>query len=331
MVKKNRLNSLQLKKKIKGWRWSRENKAQGGRGMEIQRVVSEFKRYLEVSGYAASTIECYRQYLSYFLKYLEELKITDLKQVGYQTVRNYQLLASEMDLAEETKAMRIRPVKRLFGWLLDSHQLLIDPTEKIKETNRKGRKLPPVLTVEEMRLLLDQPNLSLRMQIRDRAIMETLYSSGIRLGELVQLTVHDVDLKDKVLHIRKGKGNRQRVVPIGKNAARYLKEYLSNIRPRYARKNPKGRRLFLTETGDPVNGNSIRTSLFHYKKTAGIEKTASPHSFRRSCATHLLQQGADIRYVQKLLGHRNIRTTQLYTRVYPVDLKETHNRTHLQP
>ncbi|MBL0379338.1 MAG: tyrosine-type recombinase/integrase [Desulfofustis sp. PB-SRB1] len=107
----------------------------------------------------------------------------------------------------------------------------------------------------------------------------------------MQLTVHDVDLKDKVLHIRKGKGNRQRVVPIGKNAATYLQEYLENIRPRYARKNKQQRRLFLTDQGRPVTGNSIRTSLFHYKKAAGITKTASPHSFRRSCATHLLQQG----------------------------------------
>jgi site-specific recombinase XerD len=235
-----------------------------------------------------------------------------------------------MDLAEETKALRIRPVKRLFGWLLETHQLLIDPTDKIKEVNRKNRKLPPVLSIEEMRLLLNQPNLSVRMQIRDRAIMETLYSSGIRLNELVQLTVHDIDLKDKVLHVRKGKGHRQRVVPIGKNACRYLKEYLDQIRPRYAKKNPKERKLFLGNSGLPVTGNTIRTALFHYKKAAGISKTASPHSFRRSCATHLLQQGADIRYVQKLLGHKHIKTTQLYTRVYPTDLKQTHEKTHPQ-
>ncbi len=296
--------------------------------MEIQRVVSEFKTHLKVAGYASSTVVCYTGYLTYFLRYLEELKITDLKQVNSKVVRDYQAMVCSMDLAEETKAMRIRPVKRLFGWLLDTHQLLIDPTERIKETNRKNRTLPPVLSFEEMQLLLGQPNLSLRLQIRDRAIMETLYSSGIRLNELVQLTVHDVDLKDKVLHIRKGKGNRQRVVPIGSNAAKYLKEYLENIRPRYAAKDKKTRKLFLTDEGKPVNGNSIRTSLFHYKKAAGIKKTASPHSFRRSCATHLLQQGADIRYVQKLLGHSHIKTTQIYTRVYPVDLKKTHERTH---
>jgi integrase/recombinase XerD len=263
-----------------------------------------------------------------FLDYLKAVTVMDLKQVTHETIRTYQLLVADMAIAEETKGMRLRPVKRLFGWLLDTHRLLLDPTENIRETNRQNRTVPEVLTVAEMRLLLEQPNLSLRMQIRDRAIMETLYSSGIRLNELVQLTVHDVDLKDKVLHIRKGKGNRQRVVPIGKNAATYLQEYLKNIRPRYARKNKQQRRLFLTDQGKPVTGNSIRTSLFHYKKAAGITKTASPHSFRRSCATHLLQQGADIRYVQKLLGHRHIRTTQIYTRVYPIDLKKTHTRTH---
>ena len=296
--------------------------------MDIDTVAARFKSYLETCGYARSTIECYRQYLSYFLDYLRELAVSDLKQVTQGIIRGYQLAVRNMALAEETKAMRIRPVKRLFGWLLESHQLLIDPTAGIKETNRKGRVLPEVLTVEEMQLLLHQPNLSLRMQIRDRAIMETLYSSGIRLNELVQLTVHDVDLKEKTLVIKKGKGNRQRVVPIGKNAARYLKEYLDNIRSRYAQKNPRARQLFLTDEGLPVTGNTIRTALFHYKKAAGIEKTASPHSFRRSCATHLLQQGADIRYVQKLLGHRHIRTTQIYTRVYPIDLKETHEQCH---
>jgi len=123
---------------------------------------------------------------------------------------------------------------------------------------------------------------------------------------------------------------RQRVVPIGENGVKYLKEYLTAIRPRYAKKNPKERKIFLTDEGKPVNGNTIRSALFKYKKAAGISKTASPHSFRRSCATHILQQGADIRYVQKLLGHRHIKTTQLYTRVYPIDLKQTHDKTHPQ-
>jgi len=298
--------------------------------MDLDTTTARFKSHLEICGYARTTITTYCQYLSYFLEYLRDLAISDLKQVSHETIRDYQLAVIQMDLAEETKGMRIRPVKRLFGWLLETHQFLIDPTENIKETNRKNHTLPPVLTVEEMQQLLKQPNLSLKMQIRDRAIMETLYSTGIRLNELVELTVHDVDLRDKVLFIRKGKGHRQRVVPIGKNAAKYLKEYLFQIRPRYTKKHPKERKLFLTDRGTPVVGHNVRRFLYIYKLAAGISKTASPHSFRRSCATHLLQQGADIRYVQKILGHRHIRTTQIYTRVYPIDLKKTHNRTHPQ-
>lgn len=300
--------------------------------MKIQGIAVAFKRHLEGGGYATKTITCYSYYLSVFIEYLQDIGITDLKQVNHDTIRDYQLMVqNQKHLAEETKAMQIRPVKRLFIWLVETHRLLIDPTEKIKETNRKNRKLPPVLSIEEMQLLLQQPNLSLRIQVRDKAIMETLYSSGIRLNELVQLTIHDADMKDKVLFIRKGKGNQQRVVPIGKNAVKYLREYLTNIRPRYAKKKRKERKLFLTNEGKPLTGNTIRTALFYYKKAAGITKNASPHSFRRSCATHLLQQGADIRYVQQLLGHRNIKTTQHYTRVYPVDLKQTHTRTHPQP
>ena len=294
--------------------------------MNIDVIITEFKTHLKVKGYAVSTIRDYSLYLGYFLEYLKGLKVTDLREVTYQTIRDYQLFVSEKELAEESKAMRIRPIKRLFGWLLESHQLLIDPTEKIQETNRKHRRLPPVLTIEEMRLLLSQPNLSLRIQIRDRAIMETLYSSGIRLNELVQLTVHDIDLKEGTLVVRKGKGSRQRVVPLGKNAVKYVREYLTRIRPRYAKKNPKVRSVFLSDEGKPITGDAIRSALFKYKKSAGITKTASPHSFRRCCATHLLQQGADIRYVQKLLGHRRMRTTQHYTRVYLKDLKATHER-----
>jgi integrase/recombinase XerD len=294
--------------------------------MELKNILHEFKTHLEMKGYASSTISGYMLYLSYFLEFLRGCGIADLKQVSYQTVRDYQLLVSGKELAEESKAMRIRPIKRLFGWMLATHQLLLDPTEKIQETNRKNRRLVPVLTIEEMQRLLAQPNLSLRMQIRDRAIMETLYSSGIRLGELLNLAVHDVDLKEGTLLIRKAKGNRQRVVPLGKNAGKYVREYLEKIRPRYAKKNPKVRTVFLTDEGKPITGAAIRCALFNYKKSAGITKTASPHSFRRSCATHLLQQGADIRYVQQLLGHRRLQTTQHYTRVYLGELKKSHER-----
>ena len=296
--------------------------------MDVVVTAVEFKNMLKARGYAESTVACYSQYLGYFLDYLGERNIMDLKKVTHQTVLDYQAEVMAMPLAMETRALRIRPVKRLFDYLVQSHRLLIDPTEGIVETSRRNRTMAPVLRLDEMRRLLDQPNLSLRTHIRDRAVMEVLYSTGIRLDELLSLEVYHVDLKDKVLYIRKGKGRRQRVVPLGKHAVRYLREYLEKIRPWWVRKNPKERRLFLNHSGFPLNPQSVRGFLRTYRMAAGIKTPVSPHTFRRSCATHLLQQGADIRYVQKLLGHSRIKTTQFYTRVMPVDVKKTHRKTH---
>jgi len=231
-------------------------------------------------------------------------------------------------IAMESKALKIRPVKRLFEYLCQTHRLLINPTEGIVETNRRNRKIGTVLTVAEVRRLFKQPNLSLRTGIRDRAIMEVLYSTGIRLDELVNLQVYHVDFKDRVLYIRKGKGKKQRVVPLGKNARNYLKEYLEKIRRWYGRKNPKERKLFLNQSGLAMTESTLRVNLRKYRDEAGIKKSVSPHTFRRSCATHLLQNGADIRYIQKLLGHRHLKTTQAYTKVMPVEIKQTHNKTH---
>ena len=230
--------------------------------------------------------------------------------------------------AGETKALSIRAVKRLFEHLVESHQLLINPAEGLVETCRQYRKIGTVLSQSEMQSLLAQPNLSLRSQIRDKAVLEVLYATGMRIGELVNVEVYHVDLKDQVIYIRKGKGKKQRVVPLGKTACHWLWEYLEKIRPHYAKKNPKERRLFLTNSGRLLTGNNIRAFLRYYCKKAGINKTISPHTFRRTCATHLIQQGADIRYVQQLLGHTYLKTTQYYTKVLPVEVKATHNKTH---
>jgi integrase/recombinase XerD len=291
-------------------------------------TILEFKKQLKSRGYAESTIAWYGRSLDLFSRYLAEHNINDLRKVNHQVILDYQEKVMSEPVAMESKALKIRPVKRLFEYLVETHKLLINPTEGIKETTRKHRKIGTVLTLDEIKRLLDQPNLSLNTHIRDRAVMEVLYTTGIRLDELINLEVYHVDLKDKVLYIRKGKGKKQRVTPLGKKAIQYLKEYLVKIRPRYARKNPKERALFLSHSGLPLTGNNVRVFLRKYRISAGIKKGVSPHTLRRTCATHLMQQGADIRYIQKLLGHRHLSTTQAYTKVMPVDLKETHSKTH---
>jgi integrase/recombinase XerD len=240
----------------------------------------------------------------------------------------YQEKVQAQPIAMETKALKIRPVKRLFEYLVERNLLLINPTEGMIETCRRNRKIGTVLTMEEMQSLLNQPNLSLKTHIRDRAILEVFYSTGIRLDELINLEVYHADLKDQVLYIRKAKGRKQRVVPLGKSASKILREYLEKIRPYYAKKNPKERRLFINHSGLAMTPEAIRQILRKHRIDAGIKKSVSPHTLRRTCATHLVQQGADIRYVQELLGHSHLSTTQIYSKVMPREVKGMHDTYH---
>lgn len=298
--------------------------------MDVVVIIAEYKHQLKVRGYAKSTVECYSRGIDLFCAYLQERQINDIRAVNKQIIFDYQAKIMSKPIEMESKALELRPVKRLFEYLMENNHLLINPAEGIVETDRKNRKIGSTLTVPEIIKLLDAPNLSLRTGIRDRAIMELLYCTGIRRDELLNLEVYHADLKDQILYVRKAKGRKQRVVPLGTNAIKYLREYLEKIRPHYARKNPKERRLFLNNSGLPLTGVALQALIRRYRIDAGIRKPVSPHVFRRSCATHLLQQGADVRYVQKLLGHSRLKTTQYYTKVMPVDVKQTHEKTHPQ-
>lgn len=296
--------------------------------MDAQTTIREFRRRLHAVGYAATTVESYRKSLKEFSSYLARRDITDLRRVNRRVVRDYKEEVMGQAGSRETKALKLRPVKRLFEDLFTTNRLLINPTEGLVETCRKNRKIQPILTVDEMARLLRQPNPAQPVHIRNRTVMEVLYATGIRLDELLGLTVHDPDVKEKTLFIAKGKGRKQRVVPLGTNAAGYLTEYLEKIRPGSAENNPGERTLFLGPKGLPLQPATIRQAIRAYRLAAGIDKPVSPHTFRRSCATHLLQQGADIRYIQKLLGHSRLSTTQLYTKVMPVEMKRCHDRYH---
>jgi site-specific recombinase XerD len=161
-------------------------------------------------------------------------------------------------------------------------------------------------------------------------MMEVLYSTGIRIGELCHLTVHDVDLLNGYLRVNSGKGCKDRVLPLGKKARKYLSEYLRHVRGRLAAERRDERTLFVTayRTKAALSDFGIRTIIKCYAKQAGIRKRVSPHVFRHTCATHMLEGGADISHVQRLLGHVLINTTQIYTRVAQPDVKKTHHKTH---
>lgn len=291
-------------------------------------IIAQFKEALACRGYSKATVKIYAEHLSYFSNWLADNGIGDLKRITAKMITAYQAFVWQKPLAAETRALYLRPVKRLFEYLVESNRLLINPACGIVEIDRKNRKLAPVLSQSQVRRILEQPNLSTTCGLRDRVVLEVLYATAVRRGELLNLCVYDADLQDNVLYIRKAKNRVQRVVPLTKTAASYLKEYLTRIRPRWAKKQPKQRKLFLINTGKALNGNALQAIVRKYRLEAKINVPVSAHTLRRSCATHMLRQGADIRYVQALLGHRSLRTTQRYTRVAVADIKQTHAKTH---
>ena len=294
--------------------------------LDVANEITGFVNRLKASNYAESTLISYRRNLAHFERHLLARNLQDLRAVTPQVIFEYQHIVVGLPLAEGTKAMRIRAVKRLFEHLVDLHRLLINPAEGFMNTCRRHRKIGPVLTLEEMKSLLSRPDLSLKIGIRNRAILEVFYSSGIRLRELLKLETIDADLKERVLFVRLGKGLKDRIVPIGKNAAKRLESYLQDVRSEF---DTNGRNvLFLNRSGRPLSGGCVHALIRKYRLAAGIKKPVSPHTLRRTCATHLLQQGVDIRYIQKLLGHKRLETTQAYTKVMPMEVKQTHERTH---
>ena len=284
--------------------------------------------YLRLSKYSPATVHLYTDQLKRFGEWLTREGVQDLRQITRAHVDAYQRHVRSEPIGIECQALRLRVVKRLFGHLTDAGRLVFNPAEHVVEIRRRDRLPRPVLTVKEVLRLLDAPNISLPLGIRDRALLEVLYATGIRVGELERVTVHHVDLSLQTLQVRHAKGGRPRVVPLGKTTTRWLKEYLTQVRPKLGRRRPFERALFLVVGGNPLLQTQIRYLVQQYRKAAKIKKAVTPHLLRHSCATHLLQAGADIRMIQQVLGHVSLDSTVIYTRVQPLEVKATHRRTH---
>ncbi len=296
-------------------------------------LLFAFIEHMKVRNYAKATLTGYTRYLRQFLDYLRAIDITDLKQVTRDTLTDYQVkLIGFRDEGGKgytiaTVSIKIRAIKRFFEYLESSNQILINPAEHIKEPKKETRLPRAVLTEDEARKILDQPNLSTITGIRDRTVLEVFYSTGIRLAELMNITVYDCDLQGGMLRV-KGKFSKDRVVPLGKHAVKFLKEYITRVRPRHTKNNKAVRNIFVNQTGQPLASQTIQQQIRNYAKKAGIKKHVTPHVFRHTFATQLVKNGADIRAVQKMLGHSHLSVTHIYTRVAGVDVKKTHRASH---
>ncbi len=284
--------------------------------------------HLRLKKYSPATIDNYGDQLKRFGEWLAQQATHDLRQLTKQDIRDYQAYVKQEPIGRETQALRLRAVKRLFNHLVDQATILLDPTEGIQEVSRKEKLPRPILTKKEIDKLLAAPNISLPQGVRDRALMEVLYATGVRVGELEKATIHHVDLQTQTLQVRHAKGGRPRTVPLGKTATKWLKEYLTQVRPRLSKRRPFERTLFLVRGGKPLLQTMIRCLLQQYRKQAKVKKSVTPHILRHTCATHMMQQGADIRAIQQLLGHINLKSTTIYTRVVALDVKTTHSQYH---
>lgn len=294
-------------------------------------LLFKFKAHLAILNRSPATIKSYSDHLKSFLESIAE---SDMKKVTRKMIEAYVAGLYDHRTIEgkpygtATICLKVRAIKRFFEFLEASNIIFIDPAEAVKEP-KINRRLPKnILTTPEINTLLDQPNLGTLLGIRDRTIMEVFYSTGIRKEELCNLTIYDADLVGRMLRVKKGKGKKDRVVPIGKHAVRFLREYISKTRPHFTRKNRTNRHLFVDIYGKPIQKQAVGALIKKYAKTAGIKETIGPHVFRHCFAVQLIKNGADITAVQKMLGHVCLSTTQTYISSLGLDIKRVHQRTH---
>lgn len=291
-----------------------------------------FTAHMKVKRYAAATMDAYGRELRKFLAYLEGSGVTDIKRVTRGMLNTYAVGLMEAKaqgtITLWTVSLKIRTVKRFFKYLEASNVVLINSAEYLKEPKKETRLPRTVLTEAEAMKILDMPNLSALTGIRDRTIMEVFYSTGIRLGELINLTIFDCDLQGGMLRVNEGKCAKDRVVPMGRHAVRFLKEYITRVRPHHTRNDKSTRILFVNQSGGQLSGQVVAIIVRGYAQKAGINKKVSPHVFRHTFATQLNRNGADIRAVQKMMGHSRLSVTQIYTRVAGVEVKKTHSTSH---
>ncbi|MEE8410766.1 MAG: tyrosine-type recombinase/integrase [Myxococcota bacterium] len=288
--------------------------------------IAELARRLETRGYAPATVKQYTGLLATFFEYLHVHGIDELRAVQPEHVRAYAAELQRRRLSSSTRVQSLRAVVRLFSDLVERGVLLLSPTSRIEIPHRKVVLPARVPTKLQMRQLLAAPSTRRNTDIRDRAMLEVLYGSALRISELCGLTVDDADLDDGLLRVL-GKGNKERVVPLSEAARTSLHDYLTTVRPRWTRRRPLERALFLSNRGGPLSTNTARCAIWNLCRKARLARI-SPHAIRHAAATHMVAAGADVRQVQELLGHVSINSTQIYTRVVPMDVKATHERTH---
>jgi len=291
----------------------------------MNNLIHEFINYLSVErGLAMNTLESYGRDLRQYSQFLGE-DDADLDAVSRTTIINYLLFLQKQGKATATIARRLAALKAFYQFLVREKRIKSDPTVNL-ESPKLEKRLPRVLTVNEVERLLAQPDPAQPSGLRDRAMLELLYATGIRVSELVSLNTVDVNLETGYIRCT-GKGSKERIVPLGTLAIQSVREYTEQGRSKLV-KDQEETALFVNHHGHRLTRQGFWKIVKKYADDAGIEKEITPHTLRHSFATHLLENGADLRSVQEMLGHADISTTQIYTHITKGRLKEVYARTH---
>ncbi len=287
------------------------------------KLIDQFIDFYWLSaGASQNTLSAYRSDLNIFSKWLNEIPF---KSVNKKLVQDYFSFRKESNLSAASQSRILTCLHSFFQYLIDNQLINNDPTDQMNYP-KLDKKLPVFLNIQEVEKLMDTPDLKSIFGQRDRAMLELLYSCGLRVSELINLSFHNINLKDEFVRVH-GKGNKERMLPLGEIAIDYLAEYEKNSRPMLL-KNGQCDSYFLSNRGSAMSRQNFFYIIKNYASLAEIDKPISPHSLRHAFATHLVQKGADLRSVQLMLGHSDISSTQLYTHIQNAQLKIQHQKHH---
>lgn len=294
--------------------------------MAINNILMDYLHYLKVErGLSENTINSYGIDLKLFLEYLRENEIPSFKQVNKEVIVNYMQSEKNNNKANSSILRSVSSLRKFFQYLAQEKIIEKDPMLLI-DTPKKKQHLPQVLTKEEVEKLLRSHNTGQVLGLRDRAMLELMYATGLRISEIINLKLEDLHLTMGTLQTL-GKGHKERIVPVGDEAIKWVNRYLEEARPKLL-KQKRSNYLFLNFHGNNLTRQGVWKNLKAEVRKAGIQKNITPHTLRHSFATHILENGADLRIVQELLGHADISTTQIYTHLSNKQLADIYNRAH---
>lgn len=293
----------------------------------------QFLQWLHEKNYSHRTVGNRETYLRYFILWCDERGLTRPQEITRPILERYQrymFLYRKKDgqpLSSRSQGTRVTPIRAWFKWLTKTNRILYNPAADL-DLPRMEQRLPKhILTASEADTIMNVPDIKTAIGLRDRAILETLYSTGIRRMELIALNQYAIDIERGTLMVRQGKGKKDRMIPIGERALAWIQKYRDEARSQFVLAQDDGT-LFLSQQGEPLGTNRLTQLVRDHIDAAKINKRGSCHLFRHTMATLMLENGADIRFIQAMLGHSELKTTQIYTQVSIVKLKEIHTLTH---